>query len=445
MNLQLLRLAAAFVSAAVVFGIFTSYRTGLNVTRLDTKPRKGSQQVPDLVHQEQKHKLSVEAGETISEDDDYKPFFRSYFKQPEIKGAAIKEGDVNVVLVLCGSLRQMDMSAVLVKSIVLLTKVIVHFHIVTDDQKFYTSLVNETSTWPAYYRDKIIISSYDVYYPEDQRSLKGMYASCASELLFLAKIFTELDKVIYLDTDEIVLQPIEDLWAEFDKFNSSQLVSIAANGNRNYEIRRGINAFPVWGKSGLNTGTVLLHLERIRDLKEDLTETLIDILEEDKKRVPLVDQDVMNIYANLYPHTFYELGCQWNYRIHRNKTEYLCDNAMAEGAAIMHGNTGMLVGKHEMKWAKMFQGYQQHNLSKDSPQQLFEVLKENLKEVDRNQTMRTHFRKDPWINGVLLGQLSNHIQGASLDNILPETTTTTVPTTTTTTTTTTEISTNETA
>ena len=27
-----------------------------------------------------------------------------------------------------------------------------------------------------------------------------------------------------------------------------------------------------------------------------------------KDAVPLVDQDVMNIYANLYPHTFYELG-----------------------------------------------------------------------------------------------------------------------------------------
>ena len=24
--------------------------------------------------------------------------------------------------------------------------------------------------------------------------------------------------------------------------------------------------------------------------------------------------------------------------------KYLCDNAMAEGAAIMHGNTGMLIG-----------------------------------------------------------------------------------------------------
>ena len=76
--------------------------------------------------------------------------------------------------------------------------------------------------------------------------------------------------MIYLDTDEIVLQPIEDLWAEFDQFNSSQvycliinkdldqiyrqrhltagfltksryfqLVSIAANGNRGYENRRG--------------------------------------------------------------------------------------------------------------------------------------------------------------------------------------------------------------
>ena len=27
-----------------------------------------------------------------------------------------------------------------------------------------------------------------------------------------------------------------------------------------------IAAFPVWGKSGLNTGTVLLHLERLVDL-----------------------------------------------------------------------------------------------------------------------------------------------------------------------------------
>ena len=36
-----------------------------------------------------------------------------------------------------------------------------------------------------------------------------------------------MDSLLYIDTDILVLRPVQDIWAHFDKFNSSQLAAVA--------------------------------------------------------------------------------------------------------------------------------------------------------------------------------------------------------------------------
>ena len=66
-----------------------------------------------------------------------------------------------------------------------------------------------------------------VWYPKEREEMISMYHPCATERLFLPGLLPNEDAVIYLDTDMIFMAPPEELWAEFHRFNSRQILSIA--------------------------------------------------------------------------------------------------------------------------------------------------------------------------------------------------------------------------
>lgn len=79
-------------------------------------------------------------------------------------------------------------------------------------------------------------------------------------------ILTELDSLLYVDTDIIFLQPVEDIWALLSHFNSSQLAAMAPEHE---EPRIGwYNRFarhPYHGKTGINSGVMLMNMTRLRE------------------------------------------------------------------------------------------------------------------------------------------------------------------------------------
>lgn len=78
-------------------------------------------------------------------------------------------------------------------------------------------------------------------------------------------ILTEVDSLLYVDTDIIFLQPVEDIWALLSHFNSSQLAAMAPEHE---EPRIGwYNRFarhPYYGKTGINSGIMLMNMTRLR-------------------------------------------------------------------------------------------------------------------------------------------------------------------------------------
>ena len=86
-------------------------------------------------------------------------------------------------------------------------------------------------------------------------------------LLFLLQlILREVDSLLYVDTDIIFLQPVEEIWALLSLFNSSQLAAMAPEHE---EPRIGwYNRFarhPYYGKTGINSGVMLMNLTRLRE------------------------------------------------------------------------------------------------------------------------------------------------------------------------------------
>lgn len=79
-------------------------------------------------------------------------------------------------------------------------------------------------------------------------------------------ILKEVDSLLYVDTDIIFLQPVEDIWSLLSHFNSSQLAAMAPEHE---EPRIGwYNRFarhPYYGKTGINSGIMLMNMTRLRE------------------------------------------------------------------------------------------------------------------------------------------------------------------------------------
>lgn len=85
------------------------------------------------------------------------------------------------------------------------------------------------------------------------------------KFFFLQLILQNVDSLLYVDTDILFLQPVEDIWALLSYFNSSHLAAMAPEHE---EPRIGwYNRFarhPFYGKTGINSGVMLMNMTRLR-------------------------------------------------------------------------------------------------------------------------------------------------------------------------------------
>ncbi|KAG2459748.1 GXLT1 xylosyltransferase, partial [Polypterus senegalus] len=79
-------------------------------------------------------------------------------------------------------------------------------------------------------------------------------------------ILKDVDSLLYVDTDILFLQPVDEIWSFLKEFNSTQ---IAAMAPEHEEPRIGwYNRFarhPYYGKTGINSGVMLMNMTRIRE------------------------------------------------------------------------------------------------------------------------------------------------------------------------------------
>lgn len=72
--------------------------------------------------------------------------------------------------------------------------------------------------------------------------------------------------MLYVDTDIIFLQPVEEIWNLLSHFNSTHLAAMAPEHE---EPRIGwYNRFarhPYYGKTGVNSGVMLMNMTRLRE------------------------------------------------------------------------------------------------------------------------------------------------------------------------------------
>lgn len=150
-------------------------------------------------------------------------------------------------------------------------------------------------SWPRMVQTKFNFTIYSITFPrENAKEWKKLFKPCASQRLFLPVglesssmhmtcnsdtpvlikiplsylqlILKEVDSLLYVDTDILFLQPVEDIWAILTQFNASHLAAMAPEHE---EPRIGwYNRFarhPYYGKTGINSGVMLMNMTRLRE------------------------------------------------------------------------------------------------------------------------------------------------------------------------------------
>ncbi|CAN7947415.1 unnamed protein product [Ixodes pacificus] len=142
------------------------------------------------------------------------------------------------------------------------------------------------------------------------------------------------DAVLYVDADTLFLNPVEELWSVFEKMNEIHLMALGYEvedvGNNWYTTRA---KHPYPPPFGANAGVMPMNLTRMRNF--DWVSRMALLMEEYAGRIPLADQDLMNILYSAHPNKLLMLTCRWGYR--QNNCGFH-DSCSGETPALLHGN-----------------------------------------------------------------------------------------------------------
>lgn len=171
---------------------------------------------------------------------------------------------------------------------------------------------------------------------------------CAYFRLFLSELLPDyVERLLYLDTDTVVFEDLTDLWSHWEIMEEKN-ISFAGAQELAHTTKSTYfqNKQHFVAPSGINTGVLLMNLERMREM--NLTgERLFAINDEP---VYLADQDVLNTYWYYNPSDYLELPCRWNKRLYSNCTAGDVEIYYMNSTGILHGNGGKFLNPHEDMW-----------------------------------------------------------------------------------------------
>ncbi|XP_061629732.1 glucoside xylosyltransferase 1-like isoform X2 [Phyllopteryx taeniolatus] len=292
----------------------------------------------------------------------------------------------HLAVVACGP--RLEETLTMLKSAILFSKKPLKFYIFADDE-LQGGFQNALHSWPRSVQTRFNFTIYPITFPSgNENEWKKLFKPCASQRLFLPLILKEVDSLLYVDTDILFLQPVEDIWVFFSQFNASQLAAMAPEHE---EPRIGwYNRFarhPYYGTTGVNSGVMLMNMTRLREtfFKNDMTtvalqwsEMLMPLLQKYKLNITWGDQDLLNIIFHHNPECLYVFPCQWNYRPDHCVYGLNCQQAEKDGVFILHGSRGVYHNEKQPAFRVVYEAIQQYPFGENMETSLLQPLEASL-------------------------------------------------------------------
>ncbi|XP_018495180.1 xyloside xylosyltransferase 1 [Galendromus occidentalis] len=213
-----------------------------------------------------------------------------------------------------------------------------HVHVLADNRSFGTisgavSSINKMSNMDIHYTIYDLRAIGEKEEPMVKLLRKYFFTKPVrkydDDIFFLTpgfhRIFSRLDRAIFLDTDLRFHDDIRKLWDIFPEFTEENIIGIADDLQPMYREKfadyREKNpetdvGSPHPGKQGFNTGVVLMHLGRMRNSSKynwNFDEDHLRSLQEKYFfNGDLGHQDFFTLLGMEYPELFYHLHCSWN-------------------------------------------------------------------------------------------------------------------------------------
>ncbi|XP_039616838.1 glucoside xylosyltransferase 1 isoform X1 [Polypterus senegalus] len=313
--------------------------------------------------------------------------FRFIIRRPNSSDSVKELAEaMHLAVVACGD--RLEETMTMIKSAVIFSIKFLEFHIFAEHElhlKFQETL----NTWPLQYHSKFNYKLYNITFPsENAAEWKKLFKPCASQRLFLPIILKDVDSLLYVDTDILFLQPVDEIWSFLKEFNSTQ---IAAMAPEHEEPRIGwYNRFarhPYYGKTGINSGVMLMNMTRIREkyFKNDMTtarlkweEILMPLLKKYKLNITWGDQDLLNIIFHYNPESLFIFPCHWNYRPDHCIYGSNCKTAEEKGIFILHGNRGVYHDEKQPAFRAVYEAIVKYKFGDDPFHFLLYPLENNL-------------------------------------------------------------------
>ncbi|XP_013876286.1 glucoside xylosyltransferase 1 isoform X1 [Austrofundulus limnaeus] len=292
----------------------------------------------------------------------------------------------HLAVVACGP--RLEETLTMLKSALLFSQKPLHFYIFAEDE-LHESFRDALELWPRTFQAKFTFTIYPITFPKkNAEEWKKLFKPCASQRLFLPLILKEVDSLLYVDTDILFLQPVENIWALLSRFNTSHLAAMAPEHE---EPRIGwYNRFarhPYYGKTGINSGVMLMNMTKIRQkfFKNDMTafpltweEILMPLLQKYKLNITWGDQDLLNIIFYHNPESLFVFPCQWNYRPDHCIYGSNCQQAEEEGVFILHGNRGVYHNDKQPAFRAVYEAIKKYPFGENMETSLLQPLEASL-------------------------------------------------------------------
>ncbi|CAL8097722.1 unnamed protein product [Orchesella dallaii] len=228
-----------------------------------------------------------------------------------------------------------------------------------------------------------IITKFDLFYqvlPEEYQTKFSLHEASVYLRLFIPEVLPNVEKLMYLDTDLIITGSLWEMWNQFNKMNSDQLIAIAHNNeenDRNYgSLDHSLfHDIPHVDAKGVNGGVQLMNLEKLR--KFNYTTKCLEVLKQYQSRGNWMDdQRVVNIVFNKYRNKLKILPCRFNFQHIHCDMGLTCNEVERSpiGIHVIHGAGGKFESNIS-PFYEIYHHYLNHNFENGEYKQLFSRIK----------------------------------------------------------------------
>lgn len=297
--------------------------------------------------------------------------FKAIYKTQETLGEPV----ITVAVVACGQRLQETLN--MLKSAILFNHGKTHIRlIIVAEESLKIGFQEKLSDWQESVPNKFSFEILSLRFPEkNANEWKNLFKPCAAQRLFLPTLLSDIDSVLYLDTDTLFLSSISDIWDHFKNFNSTQIAGLSPeHEDKNVGWYNRFARHPFYGPLGVNSGVMLMNLTRMRLFGWE--EKILPIHKKYKLKITWGDQDLINILFYFHPDKLYVFPCEYNYRPDHCMYMSVCN--ASNGVQIMHGNRGYFHSDKQPVFSTIYRAMESYQLGKDPYRQFLLPLEEAL-------------------------------------------------------------------